>query len=327
MRKLMIRTALVLMWLFLGMADVGCDGTSTSWTSPVTPVNPVGPSTGLVAFIEDSGSGGASTFNATLAWKEQAASDSGVNSATRNVYSMKNDGTGLKKLNDQPFDFHSVYMLPDGSKMVFAAHAPDGYSQIYSVRLGSTFEPVQLTSTPGHKMDPMLSADGTKIVFMYANLETKKFDVALMNADGSDQFVIPTPSDFYVWHPAISPDGSKIAVEMWNAKHDLDAVFLMNADGSNVTQLTHFGYAGYPAFSPDGKQVVFSSMSFSLDVFTINADGSGMKHLSEGWDPIFVGNQILFIFRPGPDYSHDQIYSYGKQLTNTKYNDAFEMSI
>jgi hypothetical protein len=330
MRKLMIGTALVVMLLFLGMANVGCDGASTSWTSPVTPVNPVNPvepSTGMVAFIEDTGSGGASTFNATLAWKEQAASNPGVNSATRNVYAMKSNGTGLKKLNDQPFDFHSVYMLPDSSKMVFAGHAPDGYSQIYSVQLGSTFDPVQLTSTPGHKMGPMLSADGTKIVFMYANLETKKFDVALMNADGSDQFVIPTPSDLYIWHPAISPDGTKIAMEMWNAEHDVDAIFLMNADGSNLTRLTHFAKDGYPAFSPDGKRVVFSSMSFSLDVFTINADGSGMTHLSEGWDPMFVGNQILFIFRPGPDYSHDQIYSHGRQLTNTKYNDAFEMSI
>jgi len=87
-----------------------------------------------VAFIEDVG--GASTFNAASTWKEQAASNPGVNSATRNVYAMNSNGTGLKKLNDQPFDFHSVYMLPDGSKKVFAGHAADGYSQIYFVQLG-----------------------------------------------------------------------------------------------------------------------------------------------------------------------------------------------
>ena len=129
MRKLMVGAAFLVIFLFLGMANVGCDGASTSWTSPVTPANPVNPvnpvtpvqpSTGMVAFIEDTGGGGASTFNAGSAWKEQAASNPGVNSATRNVYAMNSNGTGLKKLNDQPFDFHSVYMLPDGSKMVFA---------------------------------------------------------------------------------------------------------------------------------------------------------------------------------------------------------------
>jgi Tol biopolymer transport system component len=260
-------------------------------------------------------------------WKQQAATLPGINTTTRNVYAMNNNGTGLKKLNDQLFDFHSVYMLPDGSKMVFAGHAADGYSQIYFVQLdGKTFEPVQLTSTPGHKMDPILSADGAKIVFMYANLETKRFEVALMNADGSNQFVIPTPPDWYIWHPAISPDGTKIAVEMWNAKNDVHAIYLMNADGSNLSRLTHFATDGYPAFSADGKQVVFSSLSFSLDVFTINTDGTGMKHLSEGWDPIFVGDQILYVGWAGPDY-HEQIYSSAKRLTNSQYHDAFELSL
>lgn len=330
MLKIMIGTALFVMLFFLAVANVGC-GESTAPTSgtspesPLTPVTPVEASAGMVAFIEATGTVTGFPLP-SLEWKEQAATMPGVDDATRNVYAINTNGTGLKKLNDQPFDFHSVFMLPDGSKMVFAGHAPDGYSQIYSAQLHGSFEPVQLTSSPGHKMDPMFSADGSKIVFMYANLETKKFDVALMNADGSNQNVIPTPADWYIWHPAISPDGTKIAMEMWNAKHDVHAVFLMNADGSNLTRVTHFAQDGYPAFSPNGKQIVFSSMSFSLDVFTINTDGTGMKHLREGWDPIFVGGHILFVFRPGPDYNQDQIYG-GTQLTKTGYNHDFEMSL
>jgi Tol biopolymer transport system component len=286
------------------------------------------PSTGAVAFIEHV-SGGTAGPLTSIAWEEQAATLPGDNTAVRNLYAMNNNGTGLRKLNDQPADFHSVFMLPDGSKLVFAAHSPDGYSQVYLVNLDSkAFEPVQLTSTPGHKMDPMLSADGTKVVFMYANLDSKTFGVGVINADGSNLYVIPTPPDWYIWHPAISPDGTKIALERWSANHDVHAVFIMNADGSNLTKLSDFGLAGYPAFSADGKKVVFSSMSFSLDVFTINVDGTGMKHVCEGWDPMFVGNSILFVFRPGPDYSIDQIYSTGGgRLTNSTYHDAFEMTI
>jgi len=223
-------------------------------------------------------------------------------------------------------------MLPDGSKLVFAAHAPDGYSQIYFVDLASkTFEPVKLTSTPGHKMDPMLSADGTKVVFMYANLDSKRFDIATMNSDGSNLYVIPTPPDWYIWHPAISPDGTKIVMERWNESHDTDALFIMDVGGSNLTRLTNNTnslFVGYPAFSADGKKVVFNLMSYSLSVFTINADGTGMAYVSEGWDPTFVGNSILFIAPGAPDYSIDQIYSAtGGRLTNSAYDDAFEMTI
>ena len=333
MRKLVISAASLAILLLLAMAVVGCGGvtTTSSGTSGNPPINPPPPlsATGTVAFIEDINGGTAGQFVPSTEWKEQAATLPGANTAVRDLYAMNNNGTGLRKLNDRPADFHSVFMLPDGSKLVFAAHSPDGYSQIYFVNLDNkTFEPVQLTSTPGHKMDPMLSADGTKVVFMSAKLDSLRFDVAIMNADGSNLYVIPTPPDWYIWHPAISPDGSKIAMERWNASHDVNAVFIMNADGSNLTKLTDFGLAGYPMFSSDGKKVVFSSMSFSLDIFTINVDGTGMKHVSEGWDPMFVGNSIVYVFRPGPDYSIDQIYSPGGlRLTNSMYNDAFEMTL
>jgi len=337
MRKLAISAASLAMLLLLTIGLLGCGGgtTTTSGSSPSNPSPPVSPgqpATGMVAFIEDISGGPAGPIFPPPAWKEQAATLPGNNTATRNLYVMNNNGTGIRKLNDQPADFHSVSMLPDGSKLVFAAHAPDGYSQIYFVDLVSkTFEPVQLTSTAGHKMDPMLSADGTKLVFMYANLDSKRFDVAIMNADGSNLYVIPTPPDWYIWHPAISPDGTKIAMERWNASHDMDALFIMDSDGSNLTRLTNPTnslFAGYPAFSADGKKVVFNLMTFSLGVFTINADGTGMSHVSEGWDPTFVGKNILFILRPDPDYSINQIYNEsGVRLTNSTYNDAFEMTI
>jgi Tol biopolymer transport system component len=333
MRQLAISAASFAMLLLLAIAVHGCGGTTTTSGSspwnPSPPVNPGQPATGMVAFIEDINGDSAGSFVPSTEWKEQAATLPGDNTATRNLYVMKNNGTGIRKLNNQPADFHSVSMLPDGSKLVFAAHALDGYSQIYFVDLASkTFAPVQLTSTPGHKMDPMLSADGTKVVFMYANLDSNRFDVAIMNADGSNLYVIPTLPNWYIWHPAISPDGTKIAMERWNANDDIHSVFIMDTDGGNLTKLTNFGFAGYPAFSVDGKQLVFSSMTYSLDVFTINVDGSGMHHVSEGCDATFVGNSILFVGRPGPDYGIDQIYSdSGGRLTNNTYNDAFEMTI
>lgn len=86
-----------------------------------------------------------------------------------------------------------------------------------------------------------------------------------------------------------SPDGRRIAY----CGHGGDgnwALWVMNRDGSRRRQLTHptlvepRGSGGdYPgAWSPDGKQIVYSSGQFSgRELYLVNSDGSGSRRLTD----------------------------------------------
>ncbi len=75
---------------------------------------------------------------------------------------------------------------------------------------------------------------------------------------------------------AISPDGKNIA---FSYKGD---IFTVPSSGGKATRLTsHAAYDGYPCWSPDGKQIAFSSDRYgSLDVFIISKDGGTPKRLT-----------------------------------------------
>jgi TolB protein len=58
-------------------------------------------------------------------------------------------------------------------------------------------------------------------------------------------------------------------------------IYLMNPDGSEIQQMTTSGANEDPAWSPDGRHLVFtSSRSGTKDVYVMHADGSGQKRLT-----------------------------------------------
>ena len=62
-----------------------------------------------------------------------------------------------------------------------------------------------------------------------------------------------------------------------------DAVFVIGADSQNLHQVTEndIVFITYLDWSPDGRNLVFSSDFYgSLDLFTINTDGTNLRRLT-----------------------------------------------
>lgn len=138
---------------------------------------------------------------------------------------------------------------------------------------------------------PAFSPDGKKIAFVSDAGEASEPSIWVMNADGSGQTRITSPTLGQDFNPDWSPDGTKIVFSRITSSTMESELYVMNADGSNLHKVPNTRNGGSdikPSWSPDGKRIVYHSFQggTTAQLYTISPDGSGLKSLNRtGYHP------------------------------------------
>ena len=210
------------------------------------------------------------------------------------IYVMRADGTQVRRVTRG--GGHDLYPAwsPDGKRIAFASNRNSVEQEIYSIRVDGSGAR-RLTRTRAFVQDtlPRYSPDGRYIVFTSNRVSYWNFELFRMRASdgrGVERLTFwgsgadGAPGDDIA--PSYSPDGKRIVFV--SDRGGGYAVWSMNANGGGLRELArHQGLNhAFPRFSPDGRQVVYST-------FSPDGDGSDSQlHTvsSEGRDHVVHGH-------------------------------------
>ncbi|MFZ5998348.1 MAG: TolB family protein [Nitrospirota bacterium] len=199
------------------------------------------------------------------------------------IFTANADGSGLKKITDNPQYDAEPIVSSDGKRIVFGSQR-EGDFDIYVMNAdGSNVR--RLTDRVGYDGGPWFSPDGKKIVWRawYPDTEEEKakwrdcmeksyilpfpLDIWVMDADGSNKKRL-TNNGATNWAPSWHPDGKRIIfssnMDDWHEDikkfgHNFE-LYIINADGTGLERITYNNvFDSFPMFSPDGKKLVFGS--------------------------------------------------------------------
>ncbi len=170
---------------------------------------------------------------------------------------------------------------PDGTKLAFSS-SRSGESGISVVdQSGGNLH--RITSSRGPNVSPVWNRK-TGAAIAWASGRSGLPQIYTMGADGTNAQQLTEQG--YAVSPSWSPNG-QFLVFSWMRRYGAGApgaqdIYIMDVTNKQWVQLTHDGGRNdFPSWAPDGRHIVFqSSRSGSLQIWTMLADGSNQKQLT-----------------------------------------------
>ena len=212
------------------------------------------------------------------------------------IYTMLIGGERPLRLTSDSKDCCPVWS-PDGRAVAFARSQQVGYT-IYTVpALGGTPRILYASSSdfPEHIGYPpsfSWSPDGAHLAISAVLPSLGRPSIALLSLrDFSLHPLTSPPRGFSDWWPVFSPDGKTLAFLRSSGPGLVEDLFVVSVNGGEARRLTFDNrfIAGPPAWSPGGRDIIFSSGRAGLiALWRIRASG-GTPQRVEG-----VGTSVMF---------------------------------
>lgn len=222
-----------------------------------------------------------STYLGEPAWSSDAKKIAFVSKTNEgdDIFVINADGTGKTRLTTSGREYSPAWSIDD--KKIVIKSSRDGNNEIYVMDADGS-DQTRLTASDSSDFDPTFAPDGEKIVFV--SQKDSNSSINSIEIDGENQVSLYGSSDTSMSDPAFSRDGTKIAFVASNSNNGFD-LYTMEPDGTQITGVTNDNRSGLyrndPSWSPDGKQLAFSSLQDDLlcgryffHIYVINADGT-----------------------------------------------------